>query len=142
MSWILAKPPDAHTIAPDAGRVAAEIRLLTPLFQTYLDGASCEYGLVAGFDDGGRLVAFAQRAGDICHVAAVVGAVREVIAHQRTSGIILAHNHVIGDCSPSARDIDATRRIGRACALLGIRLHDHLIFAEEELFSFAGAAML
>ena len=44
-------------------------------------------------------------------------------------GIVLAHNHPSGDPSPSAADLDVTRILADLARPLGIRLHDHLIFA-------------
>lgn len=43
------------------------------------------------------------------------------------AGIILFHTHPSGDPSPSAEDLDFTRRMVEAGELLGIRLIDHLI---------------
>lgn len=41
--------------------------------------------------------------------------------------IILLHNHPSGDCSPSQVDIDFTRRMAQAGALIGIDLLDHIV---------------
>jgi DNA repair protein RadC len=43
------------------------------------------------------------------------------------SAFIMVHNHPSGDPTPSAADIDMTREVARAVAVLGIRLHDHLV---------------
>ncbi|GHU66345.1 UPF0758 protein [Clostridia bacterium] len=43
------------------------------------------------------------------------------------SGIILVHNHPSGDPSPSEDDCKATERIGKAGALIGIKLVDHIV---------------
>lgn len=52
------------------------------------------------------------------------------------AGLILAHNHPSGDPQPSASDVEATRRLFETAAALGIRLHDHLIFADGTCRSF------
>jgi DNA repair protein RadC len=46
------------------------------------------------------------------------------------SAIIVGHNHPSGDPSPSREDLALTRKIKDACALLDIRLHDHLIVGD------------
>ena len=40
---------------------------------------------------------------------------------------ILVHNHPAGDPEPSAADIAMTKEIGKACKVLGLALHDHII---------------
>lgn len=39
----------------------------------------------------------------------------------------LVHNHPSGDPTPSRADIEMTREVMQAAALLGVQLHDHLI---------------
>lgn len=43
------------------------------------------------------------------------------------SAVILVHNHPSGDPTPSRADIDMTRDVSKACAPLGITVHDHLV---------------
>ena len=57
-------------------------------------------------------------------------------------GLILAHNHPSGLCIPSDQDRDATRGLAAILDKLGLRLLDHLIFTEDEVFSFAKAGAL
>lgn len=57
-------------------------------------------------------------------------------------GLVVAHNHPSGDPGPSAEDIDATRTLAEIGARLGIRLHDHLIFAGKACSSFRALGLL
>jgi len=57
-------------------------------------------------------------------------------------GLVIAHNHPSGNPEPSRADIEATRRLAEVAAALGIRLHDHLIFAGEECRSFRELGLL
>jgi len=50
--------------------------------------------------------------------------------------IIIAHNHPSGCSEPSLLDIKMTRRIKKACDLIGINLLDHLIVGDLEYYSF------
>ena len=43
------------------------------------------------------------------------------------SALILVHNHPAGDPEPSEADLKMTLEIQKACAALGIILHDHII---------------
>jgi DNA repair protein RadC len=57
--------------------------------------------------------------------------------------IMLLHNHPSGDCSPSAEDIEVTRKVKEGGDLLGIELLDHVILgAGESFMSFADKGML
>ena len=56
--------------------------------------------------------------------------------------IILAHNHPFSDCTPSEKDIDSTKRLLIKLKDLDITLLDHLIFGEEEVFSFRENGMI
>ena len=48
-----------------------------------------------------------------------------------SSKIIMAHNHPSGDLSPSQNDLDVTRSMREAAAILGIDVVDHLIVAYD-----------
>jgi DNA repair protein RadC len=86
-----------------------------------------------------------------------LGTISECIAHPRevfrpvlvhsASAIILAHNHPSGDPSPSAADIQMSRRMADAARVLQIRFLDHVIIgspAEGRLpyYSFKEAGVL
>jgi DNA repair protein RadC len=58
------------------------------------------------------------------------------------SGLIVAHNHPSGDPEPSRQDIEATRTLAATGASLGVRLHDHFIFAGGEMRSLRALGLL
>jgi len=63
---------------------------------------------------------------------------RDLFTHALSAdakGMILAHNHPSGDCRPSEKDINATRRISEVANALDIALIDHLIFTNTAVFS-------
>lgn len=51
--------------------------------------------------------------------------------------IILAHNHPSGDPTPSRQDIEVTRRVRDAGAVLGIKLLDHIVVGHDNYTSLA-----
>lgn len=53
----------------------------------------------------------------------------------RAVQIILLHNHPSGDARPSREDLNVTKRVGEAGALLGIALTDHIIIGERSFVS-------
>jgi DNA repair protein RadC len=60
---------------------------------------------------------------------------REAI-RRAAAAMLLVHNHPSGDPSPSQEDRAVTRRLQAAGELLGIRVLDHVIVAEDGYFSF------
>lgn len=60
---------------------------------------------------------------------------REAI-NASAAAILLAHNHPSGDPTPSAEDIELTRRLVEAGRLLGIPVLDHLIVGQRDVLSF------
>ncbi|HRO72609.1 MAG TPA: JAB domain-containing protein [Saprospiraceae bacterium] len=58
------------------------------------------------------------------------------------SAIILCHNHPSGNLKPSNEDINLTKRVKEAAALLDIRILDHIIIGDMNYYSFADEGML
>lgn len=54
----------------------------------------------------------------------------------RCSGIFIAHNHPSENVEPSEADILSTERLKKAGELLGIQLLDHIVFSENDYYSF------
>jgi DNA repair protein RadC len=57
-------------------------------------------------------------------------------------GIVLVHNHPSGNLKPSQSDIELTEKLRKAGRLLEIQVHDHIIIAGQNYFSFADEGML
>src|ERR1700676_3947540 len=60
---------------------------------------------------------------------------REAVAG-RAAAIVVFHNHPSGDPTPSAADVDLTRRLAAAGALMGVDLVDHIVLADVRYCSF------
>ncbi len=58
------------------------------------------------------------------------------------ASIIVAHNHPSGNLEPSREDIDITNQLREAGRIIGIPLHDHLLFTEHGYTSFAERGLL
>ena len=80
------------------------------------------------------------------------GTINQVLMHPRevfsyavrhlAHSIIVAHNHPSGDPSPSTNDLETTRNLRAAGAIVGIPLVDHLIIGGERYFSFSKNGLL
>ncbi len=64
-----------------------------------------------------------------------------VLQHGATS-LVLTHNHPSGSSKPSNEDLQLTRRIAQAGAMLDVRVLDHVIFTDQGYHSFADAGQL
>lgn len=70
---------------------------------------------------------------------------REVVRRALELGagsIVLVHNHPSGDPSPSPDDIEMTRRVSAAAAVLGLTVRDHIIVGNGRWLSFAEQKLL
>lgn len=77
-----------------------------------------------------------QARGTVDHVPVYPREVVKRALQLNASALILIHNHPSGDPTPSAEDIDMTRKVQEACATLGITLHDHIIVGKSCEVSF------
>jgi DNA repair protein RadC len=109
-------------------------RLLAPLFA----GAEAEKLAILHLDGEQRAIAVDERTAGELPLRAIVRAALE----RDSAGLVIAHNHPSGDPTPSADDIEATRALAEIAVRLGIRLHDHLIFAGGECTSFRALGLL
>lgn len=70
---------------------------------------------------------------------------REVVSaaiKSNASRVILSHNHLSGDPTPSEEDLSITRKIGDLLCEMDIRLDDHIIIGKGKFYSFAAKAVL
>jgi DNA repair protein RadC len=70
---------------------------------------------------------------------------REVVKRALELGataIILVHNHPSGDPTPSRADVDMTKKVVEAAQSLGITVHDHVIIAKRDSYSFKSHGLL
>lgn len=52
------------------------------------------------------------------------------------TAIILSHNHPSGRTKPSLADDSLTKHLGESCKTMGIRLLDHIIYADDKFYSY------
>ena len=88
----------------------------------------------------------------ICRAQISEGSLNQSIVHPRevfnvavrasAAAMILLHNHPTGDPSPSAEDLEVTRRLCEAGQLMGIRVLDHIIIGDNAFYSFADQGVL
>lgn len=78
-------------------------------------------------------------------LSSVVVDTKIIIRHaleRLASAIILCHNHPSGNLKPSNEDINLTKRVKEAAALLDFRILDHIIIGDMNYYSFADEGML
>ena len=65
---------------------------------------------------------------------------REVVKKvlkQNAAAVIFVHNHPSGNLNPSEEDIKITNKLKDAVATIDVKVHDHLIIAGNDYYSFA-----
>jgi DNA repair protein RadC len=70
---------------------------------------------------------------------------REVFApaiRHSAAAVVFIHNHPSGDPTPSADDLDITRRLAEVGSLVGIRVLDHVVIGDGAYVSFADRGLL
>ena len=58
------------------------------------------------------------------------------------ASIIVLHNHPSGGTEPSESDLELTTRLKLAGEILGIELHDHIIFTQKKWLSMRDQGLL
>lgn len=71
-----------------------------------------------------------------------VRSILEEALHESAAAIVLVHNHPSGSPEPSAGDDETTRKLLRACQLVGLVLLDHVIVGETEHYSYTDSGRL
>ncbi|MCX8124334.1 MAG: DNA repair protein RadC [Spirochaetes bacterium] len=74
-----------------------------------------------------------------------IGTISEALVHPRevfrdavreaASSVIIVHNHPSGVLKPSVNDIEITKRVAQAGAIVGIQLLDHVIVTDNDYLS-------
>ena len=64
------------------------------------------------------------------------------VIRESAAGVIFVHNHPSGDPSPSAEDIDITKRLKEVGDVMGVRVLDHVVIGHDRYFSFNDKGML
>ena len=67
--------------------------------------------------------------------------VKRALFHE-SGAIILVHNHPSGSVKPSNSDIDLTTQIVNACNTINVTVHDHVIIASGDYYSFKSNMLL
>ena len=75
--------------------------------------------------------------GTLSHASVYPREIVKAALHQNAASIILAHNHPSGSCEPSQADLSLTTTLKQALALVDIRVLDHFIIANPNVYSFA-----
>ena len=58
------------------------------------------------------------------------------------TAVVVVHPHPSGDPSPSRADVEMTNRLGCALKTIGVDLHDHIVVAPGDAFSFRQKGLL
>jgi len=80
--------------------------------------------------------------GDVTCVRFTVRQVVETALRWGASAVIIVHNHPSGDPTPSQQDVEFTRDVAQALALIDIVLHDHVVVGRDRIRSMRSCGLL
>lgn len=80
--------------------------------------------------------------GGITESVADIRLILEPAIRNRSTAIVLCHNHPSGSLTPSAADKQLTRELAQACRIMRIRFLDHIIVSDQGYFSFSDQGLL
>jgi len=101
-----------------------------------------ELGVITLNSRGGVIGVHRVARGGASRVSVAVKELLRPAVKDLATGIILFHNHPSGNPKPSPEDLELTRKVKKACNILGIELLDHIIATGEEFFSFRGEGLV
>ena len=111
--------------------------------QLMLGGKQYESFAVLFLDVKNRLIASEELfRGTLTHTSVYPREVVKVALRHNAAGVILAHNHPSGNSEPSPADKTLTQALKQALMLVDVRVLDHFIVAEKEVYSFAEHGLL
>ncbi|MBW5415235.1 RadC family protein [Pseudomonas sp. MAG002Y] len=111
-------------------------REVFPYLQTLLADYEHEVFATVFLDSRHRSIAYRKLfTGTIDHVAVPPREVVKAALVHNAAAVILVHNHPSGDPEPS--ECDLTAELNRALALVGVRILDHIVVANEGCVSLA-----
>ncbi|HXQ46456.1 MAG TPA: DNA repair protein RadC, partial [Caulobacteraceae bacterium] len=108
-----------------------------------LAGRSREAFHVLFLDKANQLIAD-ERMGDgtIDHAPVYPREIMRRALELAASACCLVHNHPTGSSTPSAADIEMTRRVIEAGKALGVAIHDHFLVAGDHVVSFKALGLM
>lgn len=87
-------------------------------------------------DNQHRVLAFEQIFKGTINAATVfIRPIIDRVLNLNAAAVILAHNHPSGVCDPSKQDVLVTKKIQQALDLMEVRLLDHVIIGDNEVYS-------
>lgn len=79
--------------------------------------------------------------GGVNSVGVPIRRVVETALNTNASSVILAHNHPSGLALPTAEDVQVTKKVATALDLVGVRLADHVIVADQDFVSLTDSGL-
>ena len=106
-------------------------------FKSHFEDRPHEEFLVVPLDAKHRVLGFSVvSVGSLTATIVHPAMVYRVAILANAASVICMHGHPSGEPSPSQEDVEITRRLREAGDILGVRLLDHIVFGDEQYFSF------
>ncbi|WP_353235374.1 DNA repair protein RadC [Diaphorobacter ruginosibacter] len=108
-----------------------------------LSGKTHEVFAVLFLDSQHRLIAMEEMfQGTLTQTSVYPREVVKRALHHHAAALVLAHNHPSGNTQPSQADVQLTRTLASAVALVDVRVLDHLVIAPGQALSMAEEGLM
>jgi len=88
-------------------------------------------------DNASRLIGFETLfMGNVNSIPVFISEILKKTLRKGSKGIIVAHNHITGNLTPSREDLNFTERLKKGCDIVEVVLIDHIIYSPAGFFSF------
>ncbi len=88
-------------------------------------------------DNASRLIGFETLfMGNVNSIPVFISEILKKTLRKGSKGIIVAHNHITGNLTPSREDLNFTERLKKGCDIVEVVLIDHIIYSPDGFFSF------
>lgn len=126
----------------EKGPVIDNWEKLTDYLQANIGHAERENLKIMLLNKGFYLIGEETYVGTVSQVPILVMEIIRKAVLARATSMIISHNQPGGTVKPSERDKAMTKSLASACAIIGIKLVDHIIVAGNDYFSFKESGLL
>ena len=104
-------------------------------FKMFSKDEPVEHFVLIGLGNGNEVNILKKWEGEVNKTSVYVSEIAKYLLLSNCKACLLAHNHPSGKTKPSNEDIQITVTIKKALDLFDIVVHDHLIYAGDEVIS-------
>jgi len=113
------------------------------IFREYMESRDREHLCIVLLNNKNLILGFhVLSIGSLTEAIVDPGSIVKMLCLGNASGCILMHNHPSGDSKPSEQDKTITKKVKEICKLIDKPLIDHIVFGDNNFYTFANEGTL